>query len=275
MSSSQRISPLVVFGLALLVVSAAGAAQIQEQPKEAPSEPVFIVPHHDPAETQMYRVDWNIPRVRGGEIWKDSTTFERGARFLSRVDAPGMPGLSDETTIDMKLERHDESSATLRVSIEESIAKSANERSRSKTFVVERIVYGRPIEIPIPREGAAPQVAAFVVRPLARKLILAHDITLEEVLAALPEADGFRRERIRCVLEPLESRIDDAKFFPMIGPARLVHRHYRCTVHYQKVLEPAADGSAPQPEADDETVEIVFIDHDTLIRAAGNEVEAK
>jgi len=98
--------------------------------------------------------------------------------------------------------------------------------------------------------------------------------TPDEVMRALPDdiTGGMMflaetsRNNVRIVVEPIVDRLDEIKFYPTVGPARLHHCHYKCTVYYTKVIRSAW----PIPFThSDETQEVVYIDHDHLIRAAG------
>lgn len=96
----------------------------------------------------------------------------------------------------------------------------------------------------------------------------------DEVMRALPDeaSGGFAfiaetsRNNVRIVVEPIVDRLDECKFYPLVGPARLHHCHYKCTVYYTKVIRSAW----PIPFThSDESEEVVYIDHDHLIRCAG------
>lgn len=96
----------------------------------------------------------------------------------------------------------------------------------------------------------------------------------DEVIRALPDEAGggfafiaeTNRNNVRIVIEPIVDRLDECKFYPMVGPARLHHCHYKCTVRYDKTIRSAW----PIPFTfTDETEEVVYIDHDHLIRCAG------
>lgn len=96
----------------------------------------------------------------------------------------------------------------------------------------------------------------------------------DEVVRALPDKahGGFAfiaetsRNNVRIVVEPMVDRIDDCRFYPMVGPARLHHCHYKCTVYYEKHLR--SDWPIPFSHTD-QTTDVVYIDHDHLIRCAG------
>jgi hypothetical protein len=96
----------------------------------------------------------------------------------------------------------------------------------------------------------------------------------DEIMRALPDetSGGWPflaetiRNNVRITVEPIVDRIDECRFYPMVGPARLHHCHYKCTVYYDKVIR--SDWPIPFRHAD-ETVQVVYIDHDHLIRCAG------
>ncbi|MEW4489849.1 hypothetical protein KOR42_04390 [Thalassoglobus neptunius] len=100
----------------------------------------------------------------------------------------------------------------------------------------------------------------------------------DEVMRALPDdtAGGFpflaetSRNNVRIVVEPMVDRIDECRFFPQVGPARLHHCHYKCTVYFDEFKR----SSWPVPfTAKDQVEEVVYIDHDHLIRCAGPVVD--
>ena len=98
----------------------------------------------------------------------------------------------------------------------------------------------------------------------------------DEVMRTLPDetAGGFAffaetsRNNVRIVVEPIVDRLDECRFFPMAGPARLHHCHYKCTVYYEKEIR--SDWPVPFSHTD-QVQEVVYIDHDHLIRCAGGE----
>jgi hypothetical protein len=72
------------------------------------------------------------------------------------------------------------------------------------------------------------------------------------------------------VVEPIVDRVGECRFYPMAGPARMKYCHYKCTVYYDKTIR--SDYPVPFTHTD-ETTEVVYIDHDHLIRCAGPVVE--
>ena len=96
----------------------------------------------------------------------------------------------------------------------------------------------------------------------------------DEVIRALPDdpAGGLaffaetHRNNVRIVVEPMVDRLDECRMFPLVGPARLHHCHYKCTVYYDKNIR--SDWPIPFSH-NDQVQEVVYIDHDHLIRCAG------
>lgn len=98
----------------------------------------------------------------------------------------------------------------------------------------------------------------------------------DEIIRSLPDSTdgGFpflaetARNNVRMVVEPIVDRVDDCRFYPMVGPARLHHCHYKCTVYFEKTIR----SNWPIPFSHtDEVQEVVYIDHDHLIRCAGSD----
>lgn len=96
----------------------------------------------------------------------------------------------------------------------------------------------------------------------------------DEIMRALPNspAGGFafinekQRNNVRIVKELIVDRLDDCKVYPLAGPARLHHCHYKCTVYYDEVIR----SYWPIPFTHtDQTQEVVYIDKDHLIRCTG------
>ena len=96
----------------------------------------------------------------------------------------------------------------------------------------------------------------------------------DEVIRALPDrAKGglafiaeTQRNNVRMVVEPIVDKVGECRFYPMVGPARLHKCHYKCTVYFDKTII----SSWPVPFSHtDNTQEVLYIDHDHLIRCAG------
>lgn len=98
----------------------------------------------------------------------------------------------------------------------------------------------------------------------------------DEVMRAMPDSVGggvpffaeTQRNNVQIVVENIVDRIDECRFYPMAGPARLHHCHWKATVYYTKIIR--SEWPVPFSHAD-ETKEVVYIDHDRLIRCAGPE----
>jgi hypothetical protein len=96
----------------------------------------------------------------------------------------------------------------------------------------------------------------------------------DEVMRTLPDPreGGFpfvaetQWNNVRMIVEPIVDRLDECRFYPMVGPARLHHCHYKCTIFYEETKR----SHWPVPFTHvDQSQEVVYIDHDHLIRCAG------
>jgi hypothetical protein len=96
----------------------------------------------------------------------------------------------------------------------------------------------------------------------------------DEVMRALPDDTKggvpflaeTSRNNVRIVTDLIVDTIGECKFYPMVGPARLHKCHYKCTVYYEKVIH--SDWPIPYSHSDN-VVDVVYVDHDHLIRCAG------
>lgn len=96
----------------------------------------------------------------------------------------------------------------------------------------------------------------------------------DQVVRALPDprAGGFpflaetQWNNMKFVVTPIVDRLDECRFYPMVGPARLHHCHYKCTVFFEETKI----SHWPVPfKFTEQREEVVYIDHDHLIRCAG------
>jgi len=100
----------------------------------------------------------------------------------------------------------------------------------------------------------------------------------DEVMRALPnDSDGgvpflaeTQRNNVRMTVEPIVDKMEECRFYPLVGPARMHKCHYKCEVHFDKVIR--SDWPIPF-YFKDQTTEVVYIDHDHLIRCAGPATE--
>jgi hypothetical protein len=86
---------------------------------------------------------------------------------------------------------------------------------------------------------------------------------VDEVIRALP--DDVARNNVRIVMEPIVDKLESCRVYPLVGPARLHKVHYKCTVYFDKV---AARERPIQTARTDQGKEVVYIDHNHLIRCA-------
>ena len=95
--------------------------------------------------------------------------------------------------------------------------------------------------------------------------------TDREVLRAMPakmREIASRSGDAKIVKKRLVDRIDPPRFFPLVGIARLHHRHWECTVHF--VEKVTADDPFPA-QFDKQRTEVIYIDKDVLRIAAPDE----
>jgi len=100
----------------------------------------------------------------------------------------------------------------------------------------------------------------------------------DEVMRALPDnitggvpfiAETYRNN-VRIVVEPIVDHLEDCRVYPMVGPARLHKCHYKCTIYYEETKR--SDWPIPFSHTD-QRQEVVYVDHDHLIRCSGPTTE--
>lgn len=96
----------------------------------------------------------------------------------------------------------------------------------------------------------------------------------DQVMRTLPDSTSggwaflaeTNRNNVRMVVEPIVDRLDECRFIPLVGPARLHHCHYKCTVYFTETKR----SYWPVPFTfTDQREDVVYIDNDHLIRCAG------
>ena len=88
----------------------------------------------------------------------------------------------------------------------------------------------------------------------------------DEVGGGLPFIAEVQRNNVRITVEPIVDKLEECRFYPLVGPARVHKCHYKCTVYYEKVIR----SGWPIPYTHrDETQQVVYVDNDHLIRCAG------
>jgi hypothetical protein len=90
----------------------------------------------------------------------------------------------------------------------------------------------------------------------------------DETAGGLPFVAEVQRNNVRWHTELIVDKLGEPRFYPMVGPARKHSCHYKCTVYYDKIVR--SDWPIPFTHKD-ATIEVVYIDHDHLIRVAGPE----
>lgn len=95
----------------------------------------------------------------------------------------------------------------------------------------------------------------------------------EEVWNKVPKwRDGWpglyetQRNNVRFLIEKIGDSVDPCKIYPLVGPAQLVHCHYKCTVYFDELYW--SDYPIPFHHLE-HRVEVVYIDKDHLRRCGG------
>jgi hypothetical protein len=84
---------------------------------------------------------------------------------------------------------------------------------------------------------------------------------LPPIARGVPHVYAESRDNIQVVTELLIDKIDDPRFFPLVGPAQLHHCHWKCTVYYNETIE----SNYPFPlRRVRPRVQVVYIDRDHL-----------
>jgi hypothetical protein len=78
------------------------------------------------------------------------------------------------------------------------------------------------------------------------------------------------RNNVRIVVENIVDSIGECRMYPLVGPARLKKCHYKCTVYFDKTIR--SDWPIPFSNTHS-TQEVVYVDHDHLIRCAGPDTQ--
>ena len=86
-----------------------------------------------------------------------------------------------------------------------------------------------------------------------------------QVLRAMTKEVADRRpviDQVTIVKEKLIDRLDATRMFPLVGEARVRHRHWQCTVYFME-SEERPEGRVLTPR-----VQVVYLDQNTLVRVA-------
>ena len=82
------------------------------------------------------------------------------------------------------------------------------------------------------------------------------------VEGGLPFMHEVQRNNVRIVRDLIGDYVDPPRVYPLIGPAQLHHVHYKCTVYFTEVTR--VGWPIPYTTVDEDTQEVVYIDHDHL-----------
>ncbi len=79
------------------------------------------------------------------------------------------------------------------------------------------------------------------------------------VQGTIPFLYETQRNNVRIVKEKIADYIDPPRVIPLIGPARLHHAHYKCTVYFTE--RRIVGWPFPHTLIDEDSVEVIYIDH--------------
>ena len=68
-----------------------------------------------------------------------------------------------------------------------------------------------------------------------------------------------QRNNVRIIKEKIADYVDPPRFYPLIGPAKLHHAHYKCTIYFDE--RTTIGYPVPHTLHDKEAIEVVYIDH--------------
>ena len=80
------------------------------------------------------------------------------------------------------------------------------------------------------------------------------------VQGGIPLFYGVHRNNVRIVKDLIDDSLDPPRFYPTMGVAQLHHAHYKCTVYFTEITH--VGWPVPYTTVDEDTVEVVYIDHD-------------
>ncbi len=89
------------------------------------------------------------------------------------------------------------------------------------------------------------------------------------VEGGVPLLHEVQRNNVRMTIEKCADYIDPPRVYPLIGPAQLHHAHYKCTIYFSETTR--VGWPLPYTTVDEDTREVVYIDHNHLHRMNGDE----
>jgi hypothetical protein len=105
-------------------------------------------------------------------------------------------------------------------------------------------------------------------KPSEREVIRA----MRRVTRGVPFIFEEFRDNIRIDYERLSDYIDPPRFFPLVGPARLHHCHWKCTIYWTETIQ----SDYPFPTyLKKRRVEVVYIDKDHLHQYVGPDTDVQ
>ena len=89
-------------------------------------------------------------------------------------------------------------------------------------------------------------------------------------IAKIPYLYEMHYNNMQIVVEKIVDSIDECRFYPLVGPARLHHCHYKVTVYFDRIRHSSWPFSW---EVSDKDVEVLYIDKAHLHICTSSEME--
>ena len=184
------------------------------------------------------------PVFEGGFV-DVSSQFEIPARARPGGAAPGLRRLL--------LAAVDVGRADVVLSLAGAVSPYTQKRHEDKFWVEER--YARvPILGPV-TNGAEP----VALDPPSPDEVMRALEKIHPVSGNVPLLYEKQRNNVRMTIEPISDYTDPVRVYPLIGPARLHHAHYKCTIYYSDTTR--CGYPIPSTTVDEDAREVVYIDH--------------
>ena len=134
--------------------------------------------------------------------------------------------------------------------------KRENERLRREVATLKRQVGELKEEAALLRGDDVPTDAEILSELTRRKVVT-------------KEAFSVNREDIIIVKNMLCAKLDPVRNFPLVGNARIRHRHWECTVYYTEIVERNGPNSVSEKKL---RVQVIYIDKDNLVNSSGQQI---
>jgi hypothetical protein len=83
-----------------------------------------------------------------------------------------------------------------------------------------------------------------------------------KIEGGLPLLHEVQLNNVRIVVDLIEDKVDPPRVYPLIGPARLHHCRYKCSVYFSEVTR--VGWPIPYTTVNEDAQEVIYIDHSHL-----------